>query len=102
MREMAVLTAWRSWVGLCSTWGIWLNAMTPTFTCFGTVERNWKPARLAADRRFGWTSVAVIEPETSVARMIDARSTGTATVRCGRAAATIRAAIATATTRNGA
>ena len=32
-------------------------------------------------------SVAVIDPDTSVASMIDARSTGTATVRCGFAAA---------------
>ena len=48
----------------------------------------------AATRRVGRTSVACIEPLTSVMSMIDARSTGTATVFCGRAAATIRIASA--------
>src|SRR4051794_39655179 len=81
MRLIAELTASRSRVGLCSTRGTWLNAITPTFTCLGTWERKRKAARLAAVRRFGATSVAVIEPDTSVASMIDARSTGTATVR---------------------
>src|SRR5439155_6415116 len=53
MRVIAALTAWRSSVGLCSTLGTWLNAITPTFTCLGTVARNWNPARLAAVRRLG-------------------------------------------------
>src|SRR5947207_1669526 len=51
----------------------------------------------AADRRVGFTSVAVIEPETSVASITDACSTGTATVRCGLAAATTRVASASRT-----
>ena len=48
----------------------------------------------AATRRVGRTSVACIEPLTSVMSMIDARSTGTATVFCGRAAARMRIASA--------
>ena len=44
----------------------------------------------------GLTSVAAIEPLVSLASMIEAVSTGTATVRSGRAAATISTASATA------
>src|SRR3954451_3331597 len=101
MRLIAELTAARSRVGLCSTRGTWLNAITPTFTCLGTWERKRKAARLAAVRRFGATYVAVIEPDTSVASMIEARSTGTATVRSGLAAATISAGIASPTAASG-
>jgi hypothetical protein len=49
---------------------------------------------LAAARRLGRTSVAVIEPDTSVASITEACSTGTATVRWGLAAATTSAASA--------
>ena len=53
-----------------------------------------RAARWAADRRSGSTSVADIEREWSVTSMIDARSTGTATVFCGLASASTSAASA--------
>src|SRR4051795_6314430 len=87
---MASSAAWRSVVGVASTVGVWLKAITPTFTRLGTLARNARAACFAATRRLGATSVAVIDPETSVASMIDARSIGTARVRWGRAAAAIR------------
>src|SRR3954452_18284129 len=70
----------RAVVGVASTVGVLLNAMTPTITFFGTLSRHARPACLAATRRFGVTSVAVMEPETSVASMIDAFSIGVAIV----------------------
>jgi hypothetical protein len=42
----------------------------------------------------GSTSVAFIDPETSMTSMTVASSRGTRTVACGRASATSRAAIA--------
>ena len=50
-------------------------------------------ACLALASRVGATSVAIIEPETSIARMIVASSRGTATIADGRASATTSAAI---------
>ena len=49
--------------------------------------------------RSGSTSVASIEREWSVTSMIDARSTGTATVRCGLASASASAASAASSQR---
>jgi hypothetical protein len=81
--------------------GVWLNAITPTFTRAGTLSRNARAACLAATSRLGFTSVACIEPETSVASRIDARSIGSAIVRCGRAAAAISTIIASRNARIG-
>src|SRR4051812_33545047 len=92
----------RSGVGLCSTRGRPLKAITPTLTPAGTPWTKWRGARRAATRREGLTSVASIEPDTSVASMIAARSTGTATVFCGLAAATISTASASANASIGA
>src|SRR5215218_151356 len=66
-----------------------LSAITPTLTVLGTSATKRLPAARAAARRVGRTSVACIEPLTSVTSTIDARSTGTATVFCGRAAAAV-------------
>ena len=62
---------------------------------------NALPARRAATRRLGATSVASIDPDTSVTSMICAFSTGTATVRCGSAAATTRIATASRNAASG-
>ena len=86
-RCRAAFTATRSVVGDCRTVAVWLNAITPTFTCLGTPSTNVVADRRAAMRREGLTSWACIEPLTSVMRRIEACSTGTATVVCGRAAA---------------
>src|SRR4051812_26072207 len=50
---IAVRAASRSVVGLASTVGVWLKAITPTFTRAGTLSRNARAACLAATRRFG-------------------------------------------------
>jgi hypothetical protein len=55
----------------------------------------------AALRRSGLTSVAAIEPEMSVTMITLAARWGAATVRCGRASATISAASAASSSRNG-
>ena len=78
-----------------------LNAITPTFTLVGTSCTKRRAAAFAAASLVGLTSVAVIDPDTSVASMIDACSTGTATVRCGLATAMIRSAIAVSTATMG-
>ena len=51
-------------------------------------------AALAASRRVGETSVASIDPDTSIVRMIVASSRGTASIIDGRARAKTSAAIA--------
>src|SRR3954454_11654306 len=61
--------------------------MTPTCTAPGTWPRNVRAALRAASRRVGCTSVACMEPEVSMMSITEARSTGTATVFCGRASA---------------
>ena len=66
----------------------WLKATAPTRRSFGTSSRNWLTALLAASKRFGLMSVAVIEREWSVASTTVACSIGTATTAWGRASAT--------------
>ena len=70
------------------------KATAPTRTWEGSWLRKVRAARCAADRRSGSTSVADIEREWSVTSMIEARSTGTATVFSGLARASTRAASA--------
>ena len=55
---------------------------------------NVDAACFALSSRDGATSVAIIEPETSIARMIVASSRGTATIADGRASPMTSAAIA--------
>jgi hypothetical protein len=81
--------------------GRWLKAITPTRTERGTSSTNRRAAARAASSRLGATSVEVIEPETSVTSRIDARSSGTARVACGFAAATISPASAIASSAIG-
>src|SRR5438067_2124152 len=88
MLSIAAWTAAWSRVGLWSTVAVWLNARTPIPIRAGTPRTNRWAASLAAASRLGLTSVAVIDPDTSVASITEACSTGTATVRCGLAAAT--------------
>jgi hypothetical protein len=85
-----------SWsaLGACTASGVSEKATAPTRTWLGSWLRNVRAARWAADRRSGSTSVADIEREWSVTSMIDARSTGTATVFCGLASASTSAASA--------
>ncbi len=89
----ASVSAW-SVVGDCSRTGRRANSICPTSTEPGSPRTNRRDAACAAPSREGLTSVADIELETSLASMMAARLTGTATVCWGRAAATISAAIA--------
>jgi hypothetical protein len=62
---------------------------------------SWFAARTAAVSRFGATSVAFIEPEMSVTIITVAARSGDATVRCGRASATIMAVSASSSSSGG-
>ena len=97
----ALASAW-SVVGDCTTTGRRANWMRPTLTLSGMPETNVVAAFCAAPSREGFTSVALIELEMSLANMIAALLTGTATVRCGRAAAAMSRATAMANTSIGA
>ena len=84
-------TAWRtrSWsvVGGAATCGSPANATSPTRTLEGTLSRNFSTAACAAPSREGLTSVARIEPETSMTSTTAALSEGTSVFSCGRARA---------------
>ena len=87
------VSAWSA-LGDCSTLGCRANTSIPTSTVPGTLATNrfaGTPRRALAGGR---TSVALIEPETSLASMTAPLVTGSATLRCGRAAATISSASA--------
>ena len=71
------------------------NATRPTRKPAGSWSTKVVAAALAASRRLGLTSVAIIEPETSMVRMTVASSRGTSTVIDGRASAMPSAAMAT-------
>ena len=71
------------------------NATSPTFTPAGRWSTNSLAACWAAASRDGDTSVAIIEPDTSIVRMIVASSRGTWTAIDGRARASTSAAMAT-------
>jgi hypothetical protein len=68
----------------------------PTSSLSGTRSRKLSAAERAASSRDGSTSVADIEPDSSVTSTTDAFSTGTCMVACGRALATARLAAAAA------
>ncbi len=76
--------------------GFWLNSITPTRIAAGTLAMNCPAARSAAPRREGATSAEAIELLTSSTSITAPSVSGTATLCCGRAAATISAASATA------
>src|SRR4051794_9351594 len=65
-RLSAVAMSSRSGVGLCSTRGRPLNAMTPTLTPRGTPLTKFLAARRAATRRDGLTAGAPLQPGTPV------------------------------------
>jgi len=91
----ALVSAW-SVVGDCTITGRRANWTSPTLTLPGTPETNLVAAFCAAPSRDGLTSVAPIEFEMSLTSMIAALLTGTATVRCGRAAAAMSTTMAMA------
>ena len=89
------------WSATGAAVGVRANASRPTWTVLGTPARKCLAARCEARSREGATSVACIELLTSSASMIAPSVTGSATLRCGRAAATIRIASAISKTSIG-
>ena len=89
-------------VGDWSTLAVTVNSIRPTRSELGEFARNVRSASAAAPSRDGFRSVAPIELEVSVSRNTAASSTGTATDVCGRAAATISTASASANAAYGA
>lgn len=71
-----------------------LNDTTPIFTPSGWFSTNSRAASFVASMRFGSTSSANIEPDTSIERMIVPVFEGTGIVACGRASPMISAIIA--------
>jgi hypothetical protein len=76
--------------------GAWISAVSenvtmPSRNASGSSSVSRRPARTAALRRSGSTSVAFMEPEMSVIIITVAARWGAATVRCGRASATMSA-----------
>ena len=66
----ASLTWVRSVVGLTSSRAAWSKVTSPSRTCLGILPTNCLAALRAAVMRSGLTSVAVIDPDVSVASMI--------------------------------
>jgi hypothetical protein len=87
----ALVSAW-SLVGDWTTLGVQVNSSRPTCTAPGTFDRKRSDARCAARKRDGATSVACMELLTSSASITAPSVVGFATLRWGRAAATIRTA----------
>ena len=81
----------RSAVGGTTTSAWSENETTPTRKPFGRSLTNELAASRAAVIRSGATSVAVIEPELSIARITVASSRATATATCGLAMPTTSA-----------
>ena len=81
----AASAASRSSVGGTTTSASFENDTTPTWKPSGSPSTKREAAARAAAIRSGWTSVAVIEPELSIARMTVPSSLGTATATSGRA-----------------
>ena len=91
---MAALSWARSVVGLTSVVGSEANETIPTRTPAGSWSMNERADAFAASSRVGDTSVARIEPDTSIARMTVASSRGVAMTIVGRASPMSSAAIA--------
>ena len=75
-------------VGATASWANPENRTSPIFVSSPCVSTNFRTAACAAPSRFGSTSVAHMEPETSSARITVELEIGTSVRTCGRAAAT--------------
>jgi hypothetical protein len=94
-------TGSRSSVGSTTAFVCEENPTKPTSSFLGALSRNDWAADCAAARRDGSTSVADIEPDSSVTSITEAFSTGTATVACGLAIATASTAAEPASSAGG-
>ncbi len=100
-RSSAPRTAVRSVDGAARCSAKSENVTRPRRNVSGSWSASRSAARTAAVRRFGSTSVAFIEPETSVTIITVAARSGAATVRCGRASATTSPASAASSSSGG-
>src|SRR5579885_2171617 len=83
----------RAWsvVGETRTWAVPENETSPMLSRLGTMSTKALAASWAATSRLGWTSVASMDSEVSMAMTTVARSRGTFTGRAGWAKAVTRA-----------
>ncbi len=79
-------------VGRVRVWAVEANDTIPTRNFSGSCSMNSVAARWEETRRVGATSVAFIDPDTSMTRMIVACSLGTRASAWGLARLTSRAA----------
>jgi hypothetical protein len=79
-------------VGRVRVWAVEANETIPTRNFSGSCWTKLAAARWEETRRVGSTSVAFIEPDTSITRMTVACSLGTRARAWGRARLTSRAA----------
>ncbi|HYJ73882.1 MAG TPA: hypothetical protein VE265_15560 [Actinomycetota bacterium] len=90
--SIAPYTATRSVVGRVRVWAVEANETIPTRNFSGRSSTKAVAARWDDSRRVGSTSVAFIDPDTSMTRMIVACSLGTRASAWGLARLTSRAA----------
>src|SRR5919112_4869081 len=88
--SIAAVTAPRSSVGGTRVVAVPANETSETLNFGGSVFTNADAAALAASIRFGATSVASIDSDTSIVTTIVARSRGTDTWSLGLAKASVR------------
>jgi hypothetical protein len=98
---MASISSFLSAVGFCTIDAEPANATTPMRTSDGCSWTNAFAASRAAAMRDGSTSVARIDSDTSIARMMFRCSEGSVMTALGRAIATISAPRASKKTRGG-
>jgi hypothetical protein len=79
-------------VGRVRVWAVEANDTIPTRNFSGSCSMKPVAARWEDTSRVGWTSVAFIDPDTSITRMMVACSLGTRASAWGRAMLTTRAA----------
>ena len=91
---MARFTGSRSAVGETSTAAVPANATRPRFTPGVSWSANWVAAAWAAANRFGCTSVACMDSDTSMTSTTVARLRGTLASAIGPASATVSTASA--------
>ncbi len=87
-RSIAPRMSSRLWVGDCTIDAVAANETTPMRVVFGWSATNARAASCAATIRLGFTSVARMLPETSIARITVSCADGSVTTAAGRAIAT--------------
>ena len=100
-RSIAATTSSRLSVGGCTMAAVPANETTPTRTARGSSATKALAAFCEATRRFGSTSVARIEPDTSIASTMVCSTSGRVITAVGRAVATSKAVKASSSMAGG-